>query len=224
MKNKQIISAGAFSSWLKEVRHSLITEKGINVNCGDCNACCTSSYFIHIQPQETKTLAKINKQLLFPAPGLPKGNVLMGYDENGNCPMLLNNHCSIYKNRAITCRNYDCRIFTAAGIDPGGSDKSLIKKRTDQWQFEYPTPTDLEEHLAVKNAAHFIKNHAHCFPNGAIPQTPPQLAILALKVYTVFLLDDVSSKKISDSKIAQLIIETNDLFENQWKQEKMKNS
>ncbi|MBI4856622.1 MAG: YkgJ family cysteine cluster protein [Acetobacterium woodii] len=213
MDNTQHISAGDFSAWLKEVRASLITEAGTAVNCGSCNACCTSSYFIHIQPQETKTLARINKRLLFPAPGLPKGNVLMGYDEQGRCPMLTDGRCSIYKNRAITCRIYDCRVFTAAGIDPGDSDKTLIKKRTDLWQFEYPTPQDRDDHQAVKAAATFITTHADCFPDGAIPHNPSQLAILAIKVYSVFSNDAVTSGKWSNQEIAQKIIKTNADFE-----------
>lgn len=213
MNNKPTISAGSFSVCLNEARNSLITEAGTQVNCGDCNACCSSSYFIHIQPQETKTISRINKQLLFPAPGLPKGNVLMGYDEYGRCPMLTDGRCSIYKNRAITCRIYDCRVFTAAGIDPGDDDKSLLKKRSDLWEFDYPTANDLEEHQAVKAAAAFIKNHAHCFPDGAIPHNASQLAILAMKVYPVFLDEAVTSGKSSDLVIAQEIIKTNAIFE-----------
>lgn len=215
MTTKQSISAGDFSAWLNEARESLISEAGTQVNCGSCNACCSSSYFIHIQPQETKTISRINKQLLFPAPGLPKGNVLMGYDEQGRCPMLKEGRCSIYKNRAITCRIYDCRVFTAAGIDPGDADKAMIKKRTDLWAFNYPTAQDRDDHQAVKAAATFIKTHADCFPDGAIPHNPSQLAILAIKVYGVFRNDAVTSGQRSDQEIAQTIIKSNTDFEAQ---------
>jgi hypothetical protein len=75
------------SKWLQEFTDAQYLEKGASVPCGDCRGCCTSGYFIHIQPHEKATLAAIPKKLLFPAPGLPKGNVLLGYRENGHCPM-----------------------------------------------------------------------------------------------------------------------------------------
>jgi len=214
MKKDEKKSAGDFSAWLGSTRNVLITEEGAIVNCGDCNACCTSSYFIHIRPEEASTIAHINKKLLFPAPGLPKGNVLMGYDEYGRCPMLINQKCSIYPHRALTCRIYDCRVFAAAGVEPGGDDKSLIKKCTEQWVFTYPTQKDRDEHEAVKAAAQFIQNHGDSFPHGAIPHNPSQLAILSIKVFKVFLKESKGSKKLSNNtEIAQAIINANEIFE-----------
>lgn len=184
---QQDIPGGSFSSWLRSTRASFINEKEAGVNCGDCKACCTSSYFIHIRPEETRTLSRINKKLLFVAPGLPKGNVLLGYDKNGFCPMMAENRCSIYEDRPQTCRSYDCRIFTAAGIAAGGDDKALINQRTRQWKFSYSTKLDHDRHLAVQAAARFLKEQVEFFPKGEVPSNPTQLAILAIKVYDVFL-------------------------------------
>ena len=116
MTEQQDLPAGRFSSWLRRTRSAQLEENGVDVPCGECNACCKSSYFIHIRPEETQTLSRIPGELLFAAPGLPEGNVLLGYDENGHCPMLIDEKCSIYEHRPLTCRTYDCRIFPAAGI------------------------------------------------------------------------------------------------------------
>jgi Fe-S-cluster containining protein len=159
---------------------------GADVPCGDCIACCTSSYFIHIGSGESRALGRIPKELLFPAPGLPKGNVLMGYDEQGRCPMLVDGKCSIYEDRPQTCRDYDCRVFTAAGIKAGESDKELIDRRVSQWRFSYPGAGDRREHAAVKAAAKFLREHADSLPDELVPHTPSQLAILAIKVYDAF--------------------------------------
>ncbi len=70
-------------------------ERGSEVPCGSCTACCTSSQFVHIGPDETDTLARIPAALLFPAPRQPPGHVLLGYDERGHCPMLVDGRCSI---------------------------------------------------------------------------------------------------------------------------------
>ncbi len=213
---QQDLPAGCFSSWLRRTRHALIKETGINVHCGECNACCTSAYFIHIKPEETQTIARIPRELLFPAPGLPKGNVLLGYDMHGRCPMLIDNQCSIYEYRPLTCRNYDCRIFTAAGIAAGADDKALITQRIRRWKFSYPTKHDRDQHSAVQAAAKFLQERAECFPAG-VPSTSSQLAIVAIKVYDVFLKYNEKFGKTGrvspDIEVAKVIMEVNEKFE-----------
>src|SRR5262249_23063586 len=120
---KDVTPAGDFSTWLAATRRALGSDADVDVPCGTCTAGCTASYFIHVRPDETRTLARIPKALLFPAPGLPKGHKVMGYGENGHCPMLVDNACSIYADRPQTCRTYDCRVFPASGIEP--DDKPL---------------------------------------------------------------------------------------------------
>jgi len=96
-----------------------------NVPCGSCTACCTSSQFIHIAPDEVDPLGVIPRDVLFPAPRLPVGHVLMGYDDNGHCPMLVDGACSIYEHRPRTCRTYDCRAFAASGLELDDPTKSV---------------------------------------------------------------------------------------------------
>ncbi|MDQ3896986.1 MAG: hypothetical protein M3326_07025, partial [Actinomycetota bacterium] len=80
------LPAGDFSSWLVEMRGALRGENPATVPCGGCTACCRSSKFIHIGPDETDTLAHIPPELVFPAPR-PRGHFVLGYDEHGHCPM-----------------------------------------------------------------------------------------------------------------------------------------
>ena len=182
----QDIPTEGFSSWLRRTRQAQKTDDGASVPCGECKACCTSSYFIHIRSDETETLAKIPKEFLFAAPGLPKGHVVLGYDKNGHCPMFIDNKCSIYDYRPQTCRKYDCRIFPATGL-PAGSDKPLISQQAGRWKFDFPTTQDHEHFLAVQAAAKFLREHAESFPPGFVPNNPTQQAVVAIKVYEVFL-------------------------------------
>src|SRR5487761_2058332 len=120
----QPVDAGRFSLWLDTFLGALRSGETSDVPCGSCTACCTSSQFVHISPDEVETLASIPTELLFPAPRLPRGHVLMGYDEHGHCPMLVAGKCSIYEQRPRTCRSYDCRVFAASVLlfdDPGKS-------------------------------------------------------------------------------------------------------
>ena len=200
--------AGGFSAWLRRTRTDLTAQAGVDVPCGDCNACCHSSYFIHIGPEETQTLALIPEELLFAAPGQAEGVVLLGYGEDGQCPMLVDEKCSIYEHRPQTCRNYDCRIFPAAGIAAAEDDKALITQRTRRWKFSYPNADDRTEHAAVQAAARFLQERAKYFADE-IPTNAIQLAILAIKVSGVFLQlhqeHEKSSVSLSDLDVARSV-------------------
>lgn len=214
---RQDLPAGEFSSWLRRTRSAQMERGSAEVPCGECIACCTSSYFIHIGPGESQTLSRIPEELLFPAPGLPKGHVLLGYDEKGRCPMLVDGKCSIYEHRPQACRSYDCRVFPAAGIEAGDNDKELINLRIRRWKFSYPAESDRKEQLAVQAAATFLREHADCFPDGFVPSNPAQLAILAIKVYDVFVNYSGASDSLgpapTDLQVAEAVIEKMRQFE-----------
>ena len=73
------VFAGNFSDWLRRTEASLRSEAaGVVVDCGSCRGCCRSSMFIHVRPEEKETIRRIPRALLFPAPGLPIGHLLIG--------------------------------------------------------------------------------------------------------------------------------------------------
>jgi uncharacterized protein len=194
------LPAGNFSSWLDRLEKAMANGEAMDVPCKDCTACCTSSYFIHIGRRESRTIHAIPSKLLFPATNMAKGDLLMGYDAHGCCPMFLHDACSIYENRPLTCRQYDCRIFAAAGIDAGdGKDKILITERSRQWEFAYPSENDLLQHNAVKTAARFLAGHPDLNPKRLIPANATQLALLAIKLHTVFLDKNKPLNEIKDA-------------------------
>jgi Fe-S-cluster containining protein len=181
------LDAGDFASWLDDISAALRGEHDSVVPCDGCTACCTASQFVHIAPGETDTLAHIPAALLFPAPRLPRGHVLMGYDERGHCPMLVDNRCSIYEHRPATCRTYDCRIFPAAGVEVEGDDKALIAQRARRWRFGFPTAADRVLHDAVRAAARFVREHNDEIPKARAPANATQVAVLAIEMHRDFL-------------------------------------
>ena len=224
MTGEQDLPAGAFSSWLRHIRIAQINDHGVDVPCGACLACCKSSYFIHIRPEETQTLACIPRKILFPAPGLPKGNMLLGYDERGCCPMPVNDRCSIYEHRPLTCRGYDCRVFVAAGIEADDDNKALITRHVRRWKFSYPTRLDRDQHAAVQAAALFLRECEKRLPAGFVPSNTTQLAVLAIKVYDVFL--DYTGEFHETGRIAQdleiagAVVKAHHMFEARRKAQK----
>jgi len=181
------LAAGAFGDWAREVTAAQTGDAGVDVPCGSCTACCRSSYFIHIGPKETRTLRRIPAALMFPAPGLAKGHMVMGYDERGHCPMLIDDRCSIYDDRPRTCRNFDCRVFAAAGLSPEADHKPEIAVQVGKWRFDYPSEADASGHTAMQAAAAFLSENPACFPGGIAPSSAGQLALLSLKVHRLFI-------------------------------------
>jgi len=173
-----VLPAGNFASWLQAMQAALRGDTDAEVPCGSCAACCTSSQFVPIGADETDTLAHIPAELLFPAPRLPKGHVLLGYDEHGHCPMLADGRCSIYEHRPRTCRTYDCRIFAATGLDIDADDetKGPIAQQVTRWQFTYPTDDDHRRQQAVRTAVRSVR-----------ATSVTQLAVASIERYEEFL-------------------------------------
>jgi hypothetical protein len=142
-----------FVAWRSAFRRALDLGEDAPVPCAGCTACCRSSQFVHIEPDEAATLARIDPALLFPAPARPAGHMVLGYDDRGWCPMLTADGCGIYENRPRTCRTYDCRVFAAAGLEP---DRPLIAEQMARWSFadgpERSAAVDRARQLAARGA------------------------------------------------------------------------
>jgi len=175
--------AGDLSQWLRSLRATLDGQGSADVPCDGCTACCESSQFVHIAPDETETLRHIPVALRFPAPFLPAGHVLLGYDERGRCPMLTDRGCSIYEHRPRTCRTYDCRVFAATGVDPG-PEKPAVRRRVRTWRFAVEGAGDTEQ-AALRAAADFLARTPEVFGDRPAPG-PTQLAVLAVEVADLF--------------------------------------
>jgi Fe-S-cluster containining protein len=171
------VPAGRFSVWLAGMERALAGEADADVPCGSCTACCTSSQFVHIEPDEVDTLARVPAELRFPAPRLPAGHVLLGYDERGHCPMLVDGACSIYEHRPRTCRTYDCRVFPAAGVEIDDDRQRSIASRARRWHFDLTTARDRQEAAAVRSAAASIPVRDE---RGA-PASATERAVLAVR-------------------------------------------
>jgi Fe-S-cluster containining protein len=201
MRASETLPAGNFSEWLRDMRRALAGGPGMEVACGDCVGCCTSSYFVKVRPHESRALAAIDPAFLESAPD-GAGARLMGYRDNGHCPMFDGTGCSIYRDRPDTCRTYDCRVFTAAGMPAGGADKSVINERVARWRFEYPAEDDRREQAAVHAAASFLRQHPVRFPDGHVPSRASEVAVLAVKTYEVFLGNAVDDRARAAALVA----------------------
>ncbi len=178
------LAAGDFASWLAESRAAQADDRAIAVPCGDCRACCTSALFVHVGPDESQTLARVPAELLFPAPDMPRGHLVMGYDERGHCPMFRDGECSIYEDRPRTCRQFDCRVFAAAGVEAA---RPAIAKRARRWSFAYAGQRGRALHDASRAAAAHLREHPECFADGADPANPAHLALLAVETCEQYL-------------------------------------
>ena len=183
-------AAGSFAAWADRTRASQAGDADAVVPCDGCTACCRSSFFVHIGPEETGALSRIPRELLVRAPGLPDGYMVLGYDERGHCPMLVDDRCSIYEDRPVTCRKFDCRVLSAAGLEPDGPGQDALAEQVRRWRFDLPTPRDRVAHAAVRAAAAYINEHPECFEPGRNPVNAVQRSVTALAIYDVFVAAD----------------------------------
>jgi len=123
--------------------------------------------------------------------------------------MLQDGNCSIYEYRPQSCRDYDCRIFAAAGIAAGGDAKQVINNRVRQWEFTYASEEELRLHESVRAAATFITTKGESFPGGRRPMAPTGIAVLALKAHGVFL----TQEKRDDLETARAIVAASRAFD-----------
>jgi uncharacterized protein len=206
------LNAGRFSTWLRNIRISLLDGHSMMVPCGDCNVCCRSSQFIHIDPNDTRTIKRIPKELLFPAPLYPKGYMILGYDEHGCCPMFKKDECSIYRNRPAACRSFDCRILAASGVKVVEKNYRLVAKQAQRWEFIYSNDHDHMLNSAVQYSAEFLIKHRDSFPAEWVPRNSIQLAFLSIIVYDVFLERNIQANRNSD--VVKKVLKAYGRFEN----------
>jgi Fe-S-cluster containining protein len=180
------MDAGDFGAWLIQAREVLRGSAGSTVPCGDCTGCCTSSYSLEVRPADAAALERIPAKSLFRS-GSAAGNWTVRPNPDGMCPMLSCSQCSIYAQRPQTCRDYDCRVFAAAGIEAGGADKAVINRRVREWRFRFTSDEERAAHAAIRAAAAFIRNGQAHFPPGTAPLNPLGIAALALRVYPLFI-------------------------------------
>jgi Fe-S-cluster containining protein len=193
------LPAGHFSSWLIEAETAIRGKGEAEVPCAGCTACCRSFQFIHIDPDERETLARIPPELLFPAPRSSGGQLVLGYDEHGRCPMLVDDRCSIYEDRPRTCRAYDCRIFAATGVEVD-DDKFLIARRVRRWQFALPTEEDLTRREAVRDAAAYVAHHKDLLSASGLPANPSEVAATAIAIHRTFLPGAAESTQLQPAR------------------------
>ena len=143
------ISAGDFGVWLANLRRIMRRGGESDVACGTCTGCCSGSQFVHIEPDEHVARAAIPPAWLVPAPGMPPGHQVIGFDAEGRCPMLGDSGCTIYPDRPRACRVYDCRVFAAAGVEVDEPEKTAIAHRARRWVFEYSSEADRAQHVAM---------------------------------------------------------------------------
>lgn len=178
------IPAGDLAAWLVQMTGALAGTGESDVPCGSCTACCRSSQFVHIAPDERETLAVIPKELLFPAPLLPRGHALLGYDDRGHCPMLANDGCSIYEHRPRACRVYDCRVFAATGVLP--SDRPAVAERVRQWRFSFDHP----DSQVISEALHAAVASLRDVSSELTPTSDTARALVAVQIVDLFLQHD----------------------------------
>ncbi len=110
----------------------------------------------------------------------------MGFRDDGSCPLLCASGCSIYSDRPQTCRDYDCRIYAAAGLLPDGERPVISQQGAGLALSQCRPAVEQAAAAAVLRAAEFIRDHATLFPAAMRAGSATAAAVLAVKSYGLF--------------------------------------
>jgi len=201
----EVLQAGPFRAWLAQFVASLRGHGGTDVPCGTCVGCCVSGYPVPIRATDALDDV-LPREYVVSVSSISK--VLVAR-EDGTCPMLQQSGCLIYSRRPQTCRDYDCRVFAAAGIDAGGPERSVINERVRAWRFTYEDEQARRVHEAVKATARFIRESGAASAGQA--PSPGSVAVLSIKAFEVFL--DRSAISRPPREIAAAIVAASKKFD-----------
>jgi len=199
------VDAGLFGEWLVAMRAVLRGERDADVPCGDCIGCCVSSYPIPLRPEDVRARAEVPEQFLL-GQSAQGERWLMGFREDGSCPFMNDRKCGIYAERPQTCRDYDCRIYAAAGLVPDGH-RAVIKQRVLEWRFSFTSDDDRAAAAALRRAAQFIRAHSALFPPSMRAGSATAAAVLAVKTSSLFLTDQAGPPESIVQRVMELALE-----------------
>lgn len=86
--------------------------------------------------------------------------------------------------------------MAAAGLFLDGKWNERINESVQAWQFTFSSANGRLRLKAIRDAATFIQKHATAFPDGRAPAEPTTIAVLAIKVHSVFLSSNSYSNPI----------------------------
>jgi hypothetical protein len=179
------LDAGRPAPW-RTAMEAALDGADAHVPCAGCTACCRASQFIPVHPDEADALAALPAELLFPMPGRPDVR-LLGYTEEGHCPMLVDDRCTVYEHRPRACRAYDCRVFTATGVAPDAELQPAVAARVGRWRFDVVDADDRAVLAALQAAGRWVEQHGATLAPAVAPVTAVQRALLALELHGAFL-------------------------------------
>ena len=92
-------------AYFRDRWQALVNGQG-TVDCQSCHGCCRANYSIGLSEDEAKVLPHTRVD------GFP----VVLPEADGKCPFLVDEVCTVYDKRPVSCRQYDCRDLARSGI------------------------------------------------------------------------------------------------------------
>lgn len=149
------ISPGSIAQWSKRFTRSLsgYSPPEVKVPCGECTACCRKpGLVVNLWPGEEQKYPEAVWNNALTSWMLPKR-------DNGECIYLTEGRCSIYQNRPLACRMFDCRKYLVGMPIHAKKQLPLVQEtmqRWDEWKLETTDDVDalFAWHGAVNETLH----------------------------------------------------------------------
>ncbi len=129
---------GSLATFLRKL-DQVIKRKQADVPCNGCTACCREPLLdVELTDAEAQRLKSHQDE---------KGWKL-DKQADGSCVYLIDNRCSIYAERPVTCKSYDCR-FHLLGT-PISHEMTTLIEAVQEWEpFKLPTVEDKIANICI---------------------------------------------------------------------------
>ena len=99
-----------------------------------------------------------------------------------------------------TCRGTEAASSKEINVNISDAGKTNTARKAELWVFTIDSEQDLADSTTVRSAASFLEKYSDRFPKGFISCNPAQRAVMAIKVYSLFLQrsDDNFEKDVED--------------------------
>ena len=129
------------------------------MDCGTCSACCRVFAFVPLLQHETGE--GLNYELV-------NGKRVLKKNIDGSCIHLINDKCSVYEHRPLSCSGYDCRELSVCDVVPPEPE---IAEAILKWKWD---TTSIKDQKSLKEVRRSAKEFQKL---GNSPEVAADLAI-----------------------------------------------
>lgn len=168
----------SFKGWRERFLAAIRRNIETTVPCEGCTACCRASQFVPVGKDEKSAINAVGTEYLFRSP-FDSYFFLIPFTSIGECAMLVNGKCRIYKDRPKACRAFDCRVFAATGTK---HTSTIVNDAISEkcWEFNFYSEDEYRQYQATKWLAKVLHSEPDTLKAAGFRPTTNFIALISV--------------------------------------------